>query len=71
MHARLAIHDVTLQRGPYSKPSPPAKAAFNDAHCIEHSCATSRNLYYPEKVCIIIIGAGTVLHNLAIRLMIK
>ena len=66
---------------PYSNPSTPAQAAYNDAHCktrvkIEQTFGRWKRRFHvlhseirmaPEKVCII-IGACAVLHNIAILL---
>lgn len=66
---------------PYSNPSTPAQAAYNNAHCktrvkIDQTFGRWKRRFHvlhseirmaPEKVCII-IGACAVLHNIAILL---
>ena len=66
---------------PYSNPSTPAEAAYNNAHCktrvkIEQTFGQWKRQFHvlhseirmaPEKVCII-IGACAILHNIAILL---
>ena len=66
---------------PYSNPSTPAEAAYNNAHCktrvkIEQTFGQWKRRFHvlhseirmaPEKVCII-IGACAILHNIAILL---